>query len=196
MMQAEHRVNHATQGEGESGECRGAASCIQSNMSVRPSADPQAGSHRAPSRSKATLTSSDMACWPLHVVAGPVPSSHHCPWRYRELDQKPGCHMQECFETPRPKDLTQQQTAALHGVATASCRTPQTIRGRPCSAYAGASRRCVRLAHPLGFRLRCQRARLPRTNRRTQRVSPTGYQPTSCRRCFLRHVVHPARRLL
>jgi hypothetical protein len=65
MLQAEHRVNHATQGEGESGECRGAASCIQSNMSVRPSVDPQAGSHRAPIRSKVTLTSSDMACWPL-----------------------------------------------------------------------------------------------------------------------------------
>jgi hypothetical protein len=65
MLQAKHRVNHATQGEGESGECRGAASCIQSNMSVRPSVDPQAGSHRAPIRSKVTLTSSDMACWPL-----------------------------------------------------------------------------------------------------------------------------------
>jgi hypothetical protein len=65
MLQAEHRVNHATQGEGESGECRGAAPCIQSNMSVRPSIDTQAGSRRAPSRSKVTLTSSDMACWPL-----------------------------------------------------------------------------------------------------------------------------------
>ena len=65
MLQTKHRVNHATQGEGESGECRGAASCIQSNMSVRPSVDPQAGSHRAPIRSKVTLTSSDMACWPL-----------------------------------------------------------------------------------------------------------------------------------